>query len=138
MSGIGQPLRHMLQQYELQLLAARRLARFRRARRLAEGEGEPPVDPGVKRKAMVERVARELYDMMLFTGSDNPMVEKIRADLKHSVGGEVRFTYPPGSGGLRMVREAPEGAKALTQDEQAAALNSLWGLTLRAVDESML
>lgn len=138
MSGITLNLRLMVQQYETQLLAARRLARYRRARRLAEGEEEPRIDPQVRRRAMVERVARELYEMILFTGSDNPVVDKIRERMTPIMGAKVRFTYPAGSDKLSVVREDGEGLRPLTPEEQERAQQALWHLTVRAVDESML
>ena len=55
-------MRIMLQGYEQQLLAARRLARFRVRRRLAEGLEPQDPDPSVKRRAYVEKVAQELFD----------------------------------------------------------------------------
>ena len=64
-------MRIMLQGYEQQLLAARRLARFRVRRRLAEGLEPQDPDPSVKRRAYVEKVAQELFDSLIFTGSDN-------------------------------------------------------------------
>ena len=138
MSGITLHLRLMLREYETQLLAARRLARYRRARRLAEGEEEPRIDPEVRRRAMVERVARELYEMIIFTGSDNPVVEKIRERLTPIMGGKVRFTYPPGSDKLALVREDQQGPTAMSAEEEQRAMQALWHLTLRAVDESMV
>lgn len=138
MSGITLHLRLMVQQYETQLLAARRLARYRRARRLAEGEEEPRIDPEVRRRAMVERVARELYEMILFTGSENPVVDKIRERMTPIMGAKMRFTYPPGDDKLALVCEDSEGPRALTAEEQEKAVQALWHLTMRAVDESML
>lgn len=138
MSGTTLYLRTMLQQYEKQLLAARRLARYRRAARLASGEDEPTIDPEVKRKATVERVARELYERLIFTGSDNPVVEDIRANLGRVVGGNVRFTYPPGAERMRLVREGPEGNTPVSAPEQEEAMRSLWDITVQEVDKSML
>ncbi len=46
-------MRIMLQCYEQQLLAARRLARFRVKRRLAEGLKPQDPDPSVNRRAFV-------------------------------------------------------------------------------------
>lgn len=130
-------LRHMLQQYETQLMAARRLARYRRARRLAEGD-EPATDPRVRRRAIVERVAQELYESILFTGTENPVVDVIRKRLGDTVGGGVRFTYPPGEEKVRIMREDEAGLRPLTEDERLRALHYLWGITLKAVDESTI
>ena len=67
-------LRSMIRGYEQQLLSARRLARLRVKMRLAEGESPHDPDPEIKRRAYVEKVARELYESLIYTGSDNPMV----------------------------------------------------------------
>ena len=87
---------------------------------------------------MVERVAHELYESILLTGSDNPVVDTIRERLGEQMGGEVRFTYPPGEDGLHIVRQGPDGPKGASAEEQAKALQDLWPVTLKAVGESML
>lgn len=127
----------MLHQYEMQLLAARRLARLRRAQRLGKNADEP-TDAQARRRTMVECVARELYETILYTGSDNPVVDTIRKRLGDTVGGAVRFAYAPGEERLRILREEEQGLRPLTEDERTRALHYLWGITLKAVDESML
>lgn len=130
-------VRMMLQGYEQQLLAARRLARFRVRRRLAGGESPEDPDPAVRRHAFMEKVARELYDTLIYTGSDNPVVEDIRQELGRELGQDVRFIYPPG-GRLRILGQGPEGLRALTEEQQRATRNALWRITRRKVDENML
>lgn len=129
--------RAMLRSYEQQLLAARRLARFRVRRRLAQGEEPNDPDPNIKRRAYVEQVAQELYDILIFTGSDNPMVEEIRQELSDAVGMEVAFTYPPGEK-LCIVGKGPNGPRALTEEEQRRTRSALWRITRQKVDQSML
>ena len=130
-------LRMMLQGYEQQLLAARRLARFRVRRRIAEGEDPTEPDPSIKRHAMVEQVARELYETLIYTGSDNPVVEEIRQELSREVGQEVQFTYLPG-GKLRVVGMGAEGLEPLPEEALRAVRNALWRITRQKVEESML
>ena len=130
-------MRIMLQSYEQQLLAARRLARFRVRRLLAEGREPQDPDPSIKRRAYVEKVAQELYDSLIFTGSDNPVVEEIRLELGQAVGQDVQFTYPPG-GRLRIVGEGPDGPRALSEEEQRRTRHALWRITRQKVDQSML
>lgn len=130
-------LRLMLQGYEQQLLAARRLARFRMRHRLAQGEDPNDPDPSIKRRLMVEKVARELYETLIYTGSDNPVVEDIRQELGREVGQEVRFTYPPG-GRLRIVAQGPEGLEELSDEKRRATRNALWRITRQKISESML
>ena len=130
-------LRIMLQGYEQQLLAARRLARFRVRMRLAHGDAPDDPDPAAHRHACVEKVARELYETLLFTGSDNPVVEDIRLELGKVVGQKVRFTYPPGQR-LHIVGEGPEGMEPLPEDVQRKTRHALWRITRATVDKSML
>ena len=130
-------MRIMLQGYEQQLLAARRLARFRVNRRLAAGEEPNDPDPSVNRRIRVEKVARELYETLIYTGSDNPVVEDIRQELGKEVGQEVQFTYPPG-GRLRIVGQGPDGLEALPEDKLRASRNALWRITRQKISESML
>ncbi|MEG6503324.1 MULTISPECIES: DVU0524 family FlgM-associated protein [unclassified Desulfovibrio] len=130
-------LRMMLQGYEQQLLAARRLARFRVRRRLAQGEDPNDPDPVAHRKACVEKVARELYETLIFTGSDNPVVENIRKELGKEVGQEVVFTYPPGQR-LHIVGEGPDGMEPLSEDVQRTTRHALWRIIREQVDKSML
>ena len=130
-------LRIMLQGYEQQLLAARRLARFRGRRRLAQGEDPHDPDPAAYRRTCVEKVARELYETLIFTGSDNPVVEKIRKELGKEVGQEVFFTYPPGQR-LHIVGEGPDGMEPLSDEVQRKTRHALWRVIREQVDKSML
>lgn len=129
--------RIMLRCYEQQLLAARRLARFRVQRRLAEGSDPREPDSALKRRAYVEKVAQELFDTLIFTGSDNPVVEEIRRELGRTVGQDVQFAYPPG-GKLCIVGKGPEGPRPLSEEEQRRTRHALWRITRQKVDQSML
>ena len=130
-------LRLMMQGYEHQLLAARRLARFRVKRRLALGENPDDPDPAIKRREFVEKVAQELYDSLIFTGSENPVVEEIRQELGKVVGHEVLFTYPPGSK-LKILAVGPNGPTPFTEAAERKVRYALWRITRQKVDGSML
>ncbi len=131
--------RMMVQQYQLQLTTARRLARFRRAR-----DPEPPPDPSIQREQTVQRTAHELYETLLFTGTDNPMVDRITQKLSDMLGGTIRLSYPLkplGSEQLSFVRDSEDPANPpmrLSAAEQNIAMALLWDITLETVDESTL
>ena len=127
--------RNMLLQYDRQLVTARRLARLK-----AELRDQMPVSISAetKRRAMVERVARELLDNLLFTGSDNPVVREVRQELNRTLHGEYSFRYPPGEVDVRIFREEPEGSRELTSEERKNILAALWEITLSKVDATML
>ena len=91
-----------------------------------------------KRRAMVEHVARELLDNLLFTGSDNPVVREVRQELNRTLHGEYSFRYPPGEVDVRIFREEPEGSRELTSEERKNILAALWEITLSKVDATML
>ena len=69
-------VRMMLQGYEQQLLAARRLARLRMRRRMAAGDDPNDPDPAARRHLMVEKVARELYDPCSTLAATIPWLKK--------------------------------------------------------------
>ena len=127
--------RTMLLQYDRQLVTARRLARLK-----AELRDQMPVSISAetKRRAMVEHVARELLDNLLFTGSDNPVVREVRQELNRTLHGEYSFRYPPGEVDVRIFREEPEGSRELTSEERKNILAALWEITLSKVDATML
>ena len=142
--------RNMLSQYDRQLVAARRLARIRPgvepvagasalARQTGEGttdDNEAPAE--VRRRIMVEHVARELLENLLFTGSDNPIVQEVRQELDLRLKGHFSFWYPPGEVDVRIVRESPEGPRELNGEERREVLTELWDITLAKVDATML
>lgn len=130
------PMRIMLNCYEQQLLAARRLARYRIKKRVAEGINPQDPDPSIQRQKYVKQVAEELYTSLLLTGSDNPMVENIRKELSVRLKKEVEFTYPPG-GKLRIIARDAQGARPLTEEEAQIAKQMLWRITSQTIDKSM-
>lgn len=142
--------RNMLLQYDRQLVAARRLARIRPGAEAAAGtsalarqtdeettpDDETPAE--VRRRVMVEHVARELLENLLFTGSDNPVVQEVRQELDQRLKGHFSFWYPPGEVDVRIVREDPEGPRELNGEERRQVLTELWDITLAKVDATML
>ena len=127
--------RNMLLQYDRQLVTARRLARLKAELR----ERMPAAVPTeTKRRVMVEHVARELLDNLLFTGSDNPVVREVRQELNRTLQGEYSFRYPPGEVDVRIFREEPDGSRELTSEERKHILAALWEITLAKVDATML
>ena len=140
----------MLSQYDRQLVAARRLARIRPGadppadasaltRQTGEGTTDNHEAPAeVRRRVMVEHVARELLENLLFTGSDNPIVQEVRQELDHRLNGHFSFWYPPGEVDVRIAREGPEGPRELSDAERREVLTELWDITLAKVDATML
>ncbi len=135
--------RMMHKHYELQLLTARRLARYRHKQMQETGEDRP--DPEEQRKLAVMKVAKELYERLIFTGTDNPMVDDITEQLGTALGSEVLLTYPAPAPLrdehlrlLRMPDNKQEPPTPLSDEDQTKALHLLWEITLKAVDKSMV
>ncbi len=133
----------MQKHYELQLLTARRLARHRRKQLLETGEESP--DPVEQRKTAVKRVAQELYERLIFTGSDNPMVDDITEKLGQAMGSDILLTYPAPAPlreeHLRLLRlpdNKEEQAIPLSEEEKIKALHLLWKITLQTVNDNMV
>jgi hypothetical protein len=128
--------RRMLLRYSKQLVAARRLARYDRL----IGKG-PPGDPDVeaeKRRDMIERVAREIMENLIFAGSDNPVVKEVKDRLASEMGEELVFRYPPDDSDLKIFRSADGEETELPPGERQAVMGRLWDVTLRTVDATML
>ncbi len=125
----------MLSSYGRQLVTARRLARYRQALRGAE---EPVIPPEVKRRLLVERIAREVMENLLIAGSDNPVVDEIKERLQQEFGERLTFTYPPSQLEIQVFREGPDGQEEIAPAEKMAILDKLWEITLETVDETML
>ncbi len=136
--------RLMLQHYQLQLLTARRLARHRRKQQLLLGDEVPPLANSQElRKRVVRKVAQELYESLLSTGSDNPMVEDIVHQLSKALGAKVLLHYPTPSPlqeeHLRLLyvpREGDGQPIPFEEKENREALYKLWEIVLKTVEKS--
>lgn len=141
--------RNMLLQYDRQLVTARRLARLKPGQidhaetSLAVPDSAQPEEPSLnpaeaRRRSMVEHVARELLDNLLFTGSNNPVVEEVRLELNLALAGNYSFWYPPGEIDVHIMHDSPEGRVEVDSEERKRVLATLWEITLAKVDATML
>ena len=129
--------RQMLLRYSRQLVAARRLARYDRL--LGRGGQADPDAAAVRRQAMVERVAREIVENLIFSGSENPIVQEVQERLIEELGEELVFRYPPADLDFKIFRMAEDGEEEeLPPGEKQAVMGRLWDVTLRTVDATML
>ncbi len=128
--------RQMLLQYGRQLVSARRLVRYDTllGRNLAKDQGLLHA----QRKAMVERVSREIVDNLIFSGSENPIVCEVREALSKERGEKLVFRYPPGELDVRIFRiiNAGEEEEILGQEKQLV-VEQLWRITLQTVEATM-
>jgi hypothetical protein len=130
-------VRNMLLSYDKQLITARRLARYRRLMR-PDGADAVSISVEAKRHQLVERVAKEVVENLLISGSDNPVVQRIRAQLEAECKQRYFFEYPVSAQELRVLKETKDGPLEVGPDEKMEVLNRLWKITLDTVDETML
>ena len=130
-------VRNMLHQYDRQLVTSRRLARYRQVMGLASGE-DPDITAEERRHIMVERVARELFENLLFTGNDTPMVRDIQEALMAQLNERLVFKYPPGGLDLNILRETDDGYTEVSSFDKQRILEQAWNITLNIVDDTML
>lgn len=131
-------IQHMLRTYGKQLTSARRLARFRRALMIARGQDPDAMPRDVRRRQLVERVAREIIENLIVEGTENPVVQEIKAELEFEVGSPLVFEYPLDGEDLHILRYTPDGPQALGATEAGAVMGRLWEITYAKVDETML
>lgn len=128
--------RHMLLQYGRQLISSRRLARYQQLLGARTPAHENP--PNVQRQLMVERIAREVVDNLIFAGSDNPVVLEVKERLDHELGGNFVFQYPPGEIDFKIFRQEGEELHEVASDEKHIVMGRLLDITRQTVAETML
>lgn len=131
--GDSPQARKRLRGYEEQLLAARRLARFRAQRRAAENQADP-TEAERRLQEYITQVAHEMYSRLMYTGSENPEAETIRRTMGETLGQEVEFVYPPGRE-LHLVLH--DGEKTYMEPSTAYTRQALWRATLQVVENGV-
>ena len=136
---IEQPIykRSMLLRYDRQLVSAKRLARL--SRLMNQGrEGISPEEIALRRREMVERVAREIVDNLIIVGSDSPMVKAVKDELEEWFGASLLLEYPPTEARLHIFKQTEEGLREMAGAEAETVLAKLWEITLDKVNSTML
>lgn len=132
-------VRNMLRTYGRQVTTARRLARYRRSLKAAGAEDEVVISREAKRRELVHKVAAEIVESLIVTGSENPIVEDIKQELEQEFKTRFFFAYPPEEQDLQIFRiMGAKEAVEVTGQERTRILERLWHLTLAKIDETML
>ena len=130
-------VRNMLHNYDKQLIAARRLNRYLQALR-GDAEDAQKIPADVKRRVLVERVAHEVMENLVFSGSDNPIVQDVKTALEHELGERFSFKFPAEDLSFQVYRETAAGSEKVEAAERLRILDRLWSITLDKVDQTML
>lgn len=130
-------VRNMLHNYDKQLIAARRLNRYLQALR-GDAEDAQKIPADVKRRVLIERVAHEVMENLVFSGSDNPIVQDVKTALEHELGERFSFKFPAEDLSFQVYRETAAGSEKVEAAERLRILDRLWSITLDKVDQTML
>ena len=130
-------VRNMLHNYDKQLIAARRLNRYLQALR-GDAEDAQKIPADVKRRVLIERVAHEVMENLVFSGSDNPIVQDVKTALEHELGERFSFKFPAEDLSFQVYRETESGSEKVEAEERIHILDRLWSITLDKVDQTML
>ncbi len=100
---------------------------------------EPPeLSEDMKRRIVVERVARELFEHLLFSDSTSPVLDEIRQALRREFGEELFFQYLSGDTKVVVLRKTLQGKREISPARRTAVLERAWEITLDKVGETML
>lgn len=85
---------NMLQKYEQQLLATRRLKHYRQSIKLIHEKSLNLYGP-IKRETLVKLVAKEFFKNFLIRGYSSFVVQDVQKELIESFDNKIFFQYPP-------------------------------------------
>lgn len=131
-------IKNVLRTYDRQLVNGRRIARLARYLGGTQAEGLDAHSREMKRRRLVEKVAREIVENLITADSDNPMVEEIKQTLSQELDTELIFHYPPTGEEMKIFAQGSEGPEELSKEQREQVLGKLWEITLNKVNETML
>lgn len=131
-------IKKVLSTYDRQLVNGRKLARLSRYLRKAEVEELDSSSREIKRRRLVERIAREIIENLITSDSRNPMVEEIKQAISQELNEELIFHYPPSDEEMKIMTQGKDGPEELSTEQRQKVLGMLWEITLNKVNETML
>ena len=131
-------VKNIIRVYDRQLTNGRRIARLKKYIQQA-GQGDSvSISREAKRRQLVERVAREIIDNLITSGSNNPIVQEIKSELEKEFDQKFIFQYPPSGEEMQILKQGTQGLVELKPEEKNTVLHKLWEITLHKVNETML
>ncbi|WP_457570530.1 DVU0524 family FlgM-associated protein [Desulfovulcanus sp.] len=131
-------VKNIIRVYDRQLTNGRRIARLKKYLQQA-GQGDSvTISKEAKRRQLVERVAREIIDNLITSGSNNPIVQEIKLELEKEFNQKFIFHYPPSGEEMQILKQGTQGPEELKAEEKDTVLHKLWEITLHKVNETML
>ncbi len=131
-------VKNLLRTYDKQLSSSQRLARYRQSFTPPEVRDQVSISREAKRRQMVERVAGEIVDNLMVTGSQSQVVTEIRQKLEAELEARLLFCYSPDKGRVEIHRQTRQGSEMVSEQESREIMERLWQITLTKVDRTML
>ncbi len=131
-------IKNVLQSYDRHLANGRRLTRLSKYLRDPDRDDPHGYLLEARRKQLVEKVAREIVENLITSGSQNPVTREIKQELNQEMGMELIFHYPPTGEEMKILKPGDQGPEELTLEEKDQVLRKLWEVTLDKVNETML
>ncbi|WP_031386164.1 DVU0524 family FlgM-associated protein [Desulfonatronum thiodismutans] len=131
-------VQNMLRVYDQHLDQGRRMARYRMLLQRASPGDVVNLSQESRRKQLVEKIATEIMDSLMVSGSNNPVVLDIKRDLQREFGYEMEFRYLPLEPEMQILRKDGEDLVEVTGEEKVSIIERFWRITLDKVNETML
>ncbi|TVR00958.1 MAG: hypothetical protein EA399_02815 [Desulfovibrionales bacterium] len=131
-------VQNMLRVYGQHLDQGRRMARYRMLLQRASSGDVVNLSQEARRRQLVEKVATEIMDSLMVSGSNNPVVLDIKKELQQEFGFEMEFRYLPLEPELQILRKDGEELFEITGEEKTNILERFWRITLDKVNKTML
>ncbi len=91
-----------------------------------------------QRRAVVRKVARELWINFCVRGQESPMLAYLQTNLRKEFGEDLEFYYNPGSIEVMICRKNDDETKQVMQMEKIDIVNKAWKISLDLVDSYTL
>lgn len=131
-------VQNMLRVYGQHLDQGRRMARYRMLLQRTSPGDVVQLSQEARRRQLVEKIATEIMDSLMVSGSNNPVVQDIKKDLQREFGFEMEFRYLPLEPEMQILRRSGEELSEVSGEEKTAILERFWRITLDKVNETML
>ncbi len=91
----------------------------------------------LKKALLTEKVAKEVYNNLLFSQSQNESVKEIHEELQKELGATILFRYQALANKVLVQEENEQGIRTLEGQEREEILARLWQITLDKVQNTM-
>lgn len=129
---------NMMRLYGQHLDQGRRMARYRMLLQRSSPGDTASFSQEARRRQLVEKIATEIMDSLMVSGSNNPIVKDIKLELQREFGFEMEFGYLPLEPEMQILRKNGDDMQEIKGEEKLTILERFWKITLAKVNETMI